>query len=100
MDAIRFHSGPIGFGTGGLRPSLTGPGGGEGFGAAMLQAVERINQLQLGSAAEIREWLTGESEDLHRTLLSVQKADLAFTMLLEARNKVVQAYQEIMRMQV
>ena len=72
--------------------------GGAGFTEALQHAVERVSQLQLRSDAEIRQWLTGETEDLHRTLLSVQKSEMAFEMLLQVRNKVVQAYQEIMRM--
>ena len=41
-----------------------------------------------------------QSEELHATALAVQRAELAFDLFLQARNKVVQAYQEIMRMQV
>jgi len=88
----------------GLGPSpaaaAVGPGGEGGFATALRRAVERVNQLEHDSAQEIRLLLAGQSEDLHKTLLAVQKADLAFTLLLETRNKVVQAYQEIMRIQV
>ena len=56
--------------------------------------------MHLDAGAEIQRLLTGETEDVHKTLLAVQKTDLAFEMLLEVRNKVVQAYQEIMRIQV
>ena len=74
--------------------------GGESFGAVLKQAIERVNDLERQSSAEIDRLLTGDSEDLHRTVLAVQKSELAFSMLLEVRNKVVQAYQEIMRIQV
>ncbi len=73
---------------------------GEDFGAALGQAVRRVNQLQHESAAEIGRLLTGETEDLHKTLLTVQRSELAFELLMEVRSKVVQAYQEIMRIQV
>ncbi len=73
---------------------------GSGFGTALRQAVERVNQLQAESGEEVQRLLTGETEDLHKTILAVQKSELAFEMLLEVRNKVVQAYQEIMRIQV
>ena len=76
------------------------PRAGAGFSEALQYAVERVSQLQLRSDAEIRQWLTGETEDLHKTLLAVQKSEMVFEMLLQVRNKVVQAYQEIMRMQV
>ena len=44
--------------------------------------------------------MTGESQDLHTTIIAVQKADLSFQMMMQVRNKIVQAYQEIMHMQV
>jgi flagellar hook-basal body complex protein FliE len=50
-----------------------------------------------GSEAKL---MTGESQDLHTTVIAMQKADLSFQMMMQVRNKIVQAYQEIMRMQV
>jgi len=44
--------------------------------------------------------LSGDGEDLHSTVLSVQRATLEFDMLMQVRNKVVSAYQEVMRMQM
>ena len=44
--------------------------------------------------------MTGESQDLHTTVIAMQKADLSFQMMMQVRNKIVQAYQEIMRMQM
>ena len=44
--------------------------------------------------------MSGESQDLHTTVIAMQKADLSFQMMMQVRNKIVQAYQEIMRMQV
>ena len=83
----------------GEAPAASGRGG-EGFAAALREAVDQVSALHQQSQAEVRRLLTGESEDLHRTLLAVQRAELAFEMMLEVRNKAVQAYQEIMRMQV
>ena len=75
---------------------VAGPSG--GFTDVLRTAIDRVNQLDLEAGAEIRRLLAGETEDWHRSLLAVQKAELAFEMLLQTRNKVVQAYQEIMRM--
>jgi flagellar hook-basal body complex protein FliE len=74
--------------------------GGSGFAAALREAVEEVNDLYQTSGQEIRRLVIGESDDLHSTLLAVQRAELAFELMLEVRNKVVQAYQEIMRIQV
>ena len=45
-------------------------------------------------------FLSGEGEDLHTTILATQQAELSFDLFLQMRNKVVSAYQEIMRMQM
>ena len=55
-------------------------------------------QAQAGQSVE--RFLSGESEELHATALAVQRAELSFELFLQTRNKIVQAYQEIMRMQM
>jgi flagellar hook-basal body complex protein FliE len=80
-----------------------GPGGDSGgpnFGAVLKDAIFTVNELQKQSDQEIQKLMTGESQDLHATLIAVQKADVSFQMMMQVRNKIVQAYQEIMRMQV
>lgn len=72
----------------------------QGFAGALREAVEKVNQLHQASGQEVQKLLTGESEDLHRTLLAVERSELAFELMMEVRNKVVQAYQEILRIQV
>ncbi len=80
--------------------AVPAPGEGPGFAGALREAVEKVSQLQQNSGQEIQRLITGESEDLHKTLLAVQRSELSFELLMEVRNKVVQAYQEIMRIQV
>jgi flagellar hook-basal body complex protein FliE len=48
----------------------------------------------------VERFLSGEGEDLHSTILASQRADLEFQMFMQVRNKVVSAYQEIMKMQM
>lgn len=71
-----------------------------GFAKILTQAVDRVELSQTAADQAVNRFLTGEGDDLHGTALSVQRAELEFTMMLQVRNKVVQAYQEIMRMQV
>ena len=52
------------------------------------------------AAATVESFLSGEGEDLHTVALATQRADLAFEMFQQVRNKVVSAYQEIMKMQM
>lgn len=74
--------------------------GGASFGAVLEDAISTVNQLQKQSDHEIQKLITGETQDLHTTMIAVQKADLSFQMMMQVRNKIVQAYQEIMRTQV
>ena len=73
---------------------------GTGFGEILKDAISTVNELQKQSDQEIQKLMTGESQDLHTTVIAMQKADLSFQMMMQVRNKIVQAYQEIMRMQV
>jgi flagellar hook-basal body complex protein FliE len=70
------------------------------FAQAMSNALGAVDALQKESHAGIARLLSGEVEDLHKAALEHQRAALAFDLLLQVRNKAVQAYQEIMRMQV
>jgi flagellar hook-basal body complex protein FliE len=71
-----------------------------GFGEILKDAISTVNELQKQSDQEIQKLMTGESQDLHTTMIAVQKADLSFQMMMQVRNKIVQAYQQIMGMQV
>ena len=85
------------------KPHATAPHaadkGGPSFGEVLKDAIKDVNQLQKQSDEEIQKLMTGEVNDVHTALLAVQKADLSFQMMMQIRNKIVQAYQEIMRMQ-
>jgi flagellar hook-basal body complex protein FliE len=74
--------------------------GGSGFGEILKDAISTVNELQKQSDTEIQKLMAGESQDLHTTVIAMQKADLSFQMMMQVRNKIVQAYQEIMRTQI
>jgi flagellar hook-basal body complex protein FliE len=73
---------------------------GASFGEVLKDAISTVNELQRQSNQEIEKLMAGESQDLHTTVIAMQKADLSFQLMMQVRNKIVQAYQEIMRMQV
>jgi flagellar hook-basal body complex protein FliE len=70
------------------------------FGEILKDAISTANDLQKQSDLQIQKFMAGESQDLHTTVIAMQKADLSFQMMMQVRNKIVQAYQEIMRMQM
>lgn len=76
--------------------TATGETTGIGFG----QVLDHLTETQAESDRAIEKLIAGEQVDLHQVMLSVEKTDLAFRVALQLRNKLVQAYQEIMRMQV
>lgn len=80
--------------------SLGGEKAGVGFGEILKDAISTVNELQKQSDQEVQKLMAGESQDLHTTVIAMQKADLSFQMMMQVRNKIVQAYQEIMRMQI
>jgi len=80
-----------------LRPAGAGTGG---FSSALSGALHTVDSMQKTAEAEISRFLRGEGVDLHQVALAQQQAQLGFELFLQVRNKAVQAYQEIMRMQV
>lgn len=69
------------------------------FGNFLKEAVNQVSSLEKGSNEEMQKYLSNEA-DLHSVMISLEKADLSFQVMMQARNKIVQAYQEIMRAQV
>jgi flagellar hook-basal body complex protein FliE len=70
------------------------------FGSLVKGAVESINDTQKSAEGEISKAVTGETEDLHKTIIALQTADLKFQLGIQVRNKLIGAYEEVMRMQV
>jgi flagellar hook-basal body complex protein FliE len=63
-------------------------------------AVNTVENFQAQANQSVENFLAGKNEDVHTAVLATQRADLSFELFMQVRNKVVSAYQEIMRMQV
>jgi flagellar hook-basal body complex protein FliE len=70
------------------------------FASLFQNAVAKVDGYRTQADRSINQLLTGEGGELHNVALAAQQAELAFELGLQVRNKVVSAYQEIMRMQV
>lgn len=68
------------------------------FSQLLDQSIRHITEQQNAANEAIGDFLNGEQEDPHHMMLAVQRADLAFDMFVQVRNKVISAYQEVMRM--
>ena len=73
---------------------------GAGFPSILTDAIGRVEQFQQNSQTAISKFLSGEDEEVHKVALATEQASLAFDLFLQVRNKVVAAYQEVMRMQM
>lgn len=84
-----------------LTPAAPAPrGGAGGFASALSDAIGRVDQGQKVSQESIDRLLSGEGDEVHEVALMTQRAELQFQLFLQVRNKMVQAYQEVMRMQL
>ena len=70
------------------------------FGGMFQQSVDAVNQMQKTGAAKASAFEAGENISLTEVMVSLQKADVSFKAMVEVRNKMIDAYQEIMRMSV
>lgn len=70
------------------------------FGDTLSQAIDRVDVAQKAADAQVEAFVAGETENVHEVMISMNQAELHFQMLTEVRNKVLEGYQEIMRMQV
>jgi len=71
-----------------------------GFASVLEGAIQSVEQPGQKADKAIQNFLNGDGEELHNVALTVQQASLAFDLGLQVRNKVVSAYQEVMRMQM
>ena len=62
--------------------------------------LQDVNQQQFNAEAKKIELLVTENKDIHGTMLALEKAELSMRLMLQIRNKLVSAYEEVMRMQV
>ena len=67
---------------------------------ALKKAVAEVNDLQVQAEVAGRDLALGQVRDLHQVTIATEKASLALNLAIQVRNKVLEAYQEIMRMQV
>ncbi|MDB5049200.1 MAG: fliE, partial [Fibrobacteres bacterium] len=72
--------------------------GGANFNDMFTGFLKDVNEMQLKADQSIQKMVSGEVKDVHQVMLAVGEAKVAFNLLLEIRNKTMEAYQEVMRM--
>src|SRR5579864_8856673 len=61
--------------------------------------LSQVNSLQTDATSKVGELLQGNGQDLHSAMIAVEKANLSFQLMMQVRNKIVQAYQTVSQMQ-
>jgi flagellar hook-basal body complex protein FliE len=81
-------------------PLTTSTGSGTGgFGSALKSAISQVDGYQQDANQAINQFLQGNGE-LHNVAITTQRAEMAFDLAVQVRNKVISAYQEVMKMQL
>jgi flagellar hook-basal body complex protein FliE len=70
-----------------------------GFTGALKDAFEQVDKLQADADTQVSQLVQGDTQDVHSAMIAVEKADISFQLMMQVRNKIVSAYQEIARMQ-
>jgi flagellar hook-basal body complex protein FliE len=81
-----------------LSPLAPADAGG-GFSGVLSNALQQVNQLSGGAEQQIGNLLKGGNADMSSVMIAVEKADVAFQLMMQVRNKIVSAYQDIEKMQ-
>lgn len=93
-----------GLGTPGISPLAATPApakaGLDSFGDLLSEAVTKVNDIQWQADTAVMQLAAGEPIDLHQAMIAMDEASLSFDLAVQVRNRLVEAYQEVMRMQV
>ena len=93
-----------GAGLGGIPEAGVAPRGAEiaerGFGEVLAESLKKVDALQEDADAAVAQIARGEGLGIQEAMVAIEKTDVAFKLMMEVRQKILDAYQDIMRMQV
>jgi flagellar hook-basal body complex protein FliE len=73
---------------------------GKSFAATLKEAVNSVNTMQQTADIKAQELAVGKTQDIADVMITAEKADIALKLMVQVRNKIIEAYQDIMKMQV
>lgn len=73
---------------------------GKSFSDTLNEALKNVNELQKSSDKGIQDLATGKTDNIPEVMIAAEKADLALKLMVQVRNKIIDAYHEVMKMQV
>lgn len=97
---ITYTAKPVQSVTTSAAPSATPETKGAGFGEQITSAIDKVDALQKTADTSVAQVASGSTEDTHKAMINMERALLALDFTLQVRNKMLEAYQEIMRTQL
>jgi flagellar hook-basal body complex protein FliE len=101
MDQIKAIAMPVSSVAGNARaahPTGAAPDG--GFMNSLQHAISKANDIQIQADQATEALMTGQTQNIHQTMVALQEADVSFQLMMQIRNKLLSAYDEIQRMQI
>ena len=84
----------------GEAPKVSGGAAPSSFAGALEKMVTEVNNKQVAAGQAVHDLQNGQNVSLHQTMIAMEEASVSFQLMVEVRNKVLESYQELMRMQV
>jgi flagellar hook-basal body complex protein FliE len=70
-----------------------------GFTTSLTDAIDQVEQIHSDAQQQVSQLLQGNRQDVHNVMIAVEKADVAFQLMMQVRNKIVNAYEEVSKLQ-
>ncbi len=100
MDDIRIKQPSFSIAKEGLALDRKDGAGQKSFIDTLKESIDKVNEIQKTADGAVEDLAVGNTQNIHSTMIAMEKADLSFQLMMQVRNKLVSAYEEIMRMQV
>ncbi len=92
--------GPVKIGAVSQAPSLQKQTAEKPFMDTLKESLAQVDGLKKGADIAMTRLTTGENQEIHQTMIAIEKADVSFKLMMQVRNKILSAYEEISRMQI
>ena len=99
MNEVTFQKGLESLSDTAIAPTPKNTLNDKSFGTMLARSLSEVNQLHLKADEAVTQLASGQRKNIHETMIAMEKADVAFQLLMQIRNKVISAYETIMRMQ-
>ena len=83
-----------------LQPLNGGPQGTGSFGALVTQGLQQVNEQLLQTQGDLQALAVGDVQNLHQVMVRMEESRIAFQLMMQVRNRLLEAYQDVMKMQI